>query len=48
MPSELGIRSFELIELSAWNNEGMRSIHCIFMMIYAVYRLHLYDDLCSV
>ena len=48
MPSELGIRSFELIELSAWNNEGMRSIHCIFMMIYAVYRLHLLTELCSV
>ena len=30
MPSELGIRSFELIEQSAWNNEGMQSIHCIF------------------
>ena len=42
MPSELGIRSFELIERSAWNNEGMQSIHCIFMMIYAVYGLHLY------
>lgn len=30
MPSELGIRSFELIEQFAWNNEGMQSIHCIF------------------
>lgn len=28
--------------LSDWNNEGMQSIHCIFMMIYAVYGLHLY------
>ena len=48
MPSELGIRSFELIEQSAWNNEGMQSIHCIFMMIYAVYRLRLLTELCSV
>ena len=48
MPSELGIRSFELIEQSAWNNEGMQSILCIFMMIYAVYRLRLLTELCSV
>ena len=26
----------------------MQSIHCIFMMIYAVYRLHVFGDLCSV
>ena len=26
----------------------MQSIHCIFMMIYAVYRLHLLTELCSV
>ena len=30
MPSELGIRSFELTELSAWNNEGMQCTDCIF------------------
>ena len=29
MPSELGIRSFELIKLSAWNNEGMRFSSCL-------------------
>ena len=29
MPSELGIRSFELIEQSAWNNEGMRFSSCL-------------------
>lgn len=34
--------------LSDCNNEGMQSIHCIFMMIYAVYRLHLLTELCSV
>lgn len=28
--------------------EGMKSIHYIFMMIYAVYTLHLLTDLCSV
>ena len=29
MPSELGIRSFELIEQFAWNNEGMRFSSCL-------------------
>ena len=29
MPSELGIRSLELIEQSAWNNEGMRFSSCL-------------------
>ena len=26
----------------------MQSIHCIFMKIYAVYRLHLLSNLCSI